>query len=333
MRILFMLLVRAVRRTRVPVLITSAVAIVTLLGVFWWMHNTYPKIAESARREEVAFWQMANELSIEDRAALLNYSLKTNELPRLLPWWEYDRHMCSAVVVKNIALYTNIKLVHASAWKLRAARACSTCVSNERKLTTIWDATEQFASDGSLTKVQLDDLTQEAKRLEFDPDKVYVMGLLWADTIYWEKITADKADINSHVALFIHGRVIHFIDMGDGVDPLRFEMLDELFAGGDLKPVWIAEVHEKTQATKKSRWRLVKTDFRLPKTQRELVFEQRVWPWESLRRFLVFPSKPWYAPDKWHALFQKADTLVEKSLLYRWRNGYDPYPTSFRETK
>lgn len=333
MRYLFMRLVLAVRRARFRLLIASCVAVVTLMGTFWWMHNTYPKIAADAKHEEVAFWQMADALSLEDRAALLNHSLKTNELPRLLPWWEYDRHMCSAVVVKNIALYTGIKLVHGSAWQLRTARACSNCVGNERKLTTVWDATEQFASDGSLTQDQLENLTHEVKGLEYDPDKVYVMGLLWTQTHYWEKIAADQADINSHVALFIRGRIIQFIDMDDGEDPLKFGTLDELFVGGDLKPVWIAEVHEKTQASKQTGWKLVKTDFRLPRTERELTFAQQIWPWKSLRRFLVFPSRPWYAPDTWHSFFQQADTLVEKSLLYRWRNGYDSYPTSFTEVR
>ncbi|NQV90469.1 hypothetical protein HQ487_03630, partial [Candidatus Uhrbacteria bacterium] len=140
-------------------------------------------------------------------------------------------------------------------------------------------------------------------------------------------------DINSHVALFIRGRIIQFIDMNDGIDPLRFETFDELFKQGDLKPVWIAEVHEKTQATQKSGWKLAKSDFRLPETTRELTYTQNVWQWESLRRFLIFPSRPWYAPSKWHGYFQQADTLVEKSLLYRWRNGYDPYPTTFTEVE
>ncbi|MBI4256822.1 hypothetical protein HY626_02070 [Candidatus Uhrbacteria bacterium] len=264
------------RCARFPVLVASVFSIVTLSGILWWMYNTYPKLAEDARREEVAFWSMANKLSLEDCVALLNHSLRTGELPRLFPWWEYDRHMCSAVVVKYISLYTGIKLVHASAWKVRTARACSNCVGNQRKLTTIWDATEQFAPDGSLTSMQLEELTQEVKSLSYDPDKVYVMGLLWTDTSYWEKITADKADINSHVALFIRGRVIQFIDMNDGKDPLKFGTLEELFADGDLKPVWIVETHEKTQATKKSRWKLVKNDFRLPVTTRELTFVQRV---------------------------------------------------------
>ena len=101
---------------------------------------------------------------------------------------------------------------------------------------------------------------------------------------------------------------------------------------GDLKPVWIAEVHEKTR-TRGGRGALVKEDLRLPTTARELAFEQRVWPWESLQRFLVFPSRPWYAPDRWHGLFQRADTLVEKSVLHRYRNGYDPYPTAFVEVE
>ena len=333
MKNLFMRLALAVRRARFPFLIATAITTMILSGILWWMYNTYPKLAEDARREEVAFWQMADKLSQEDRAALLNHSVKTGELPRVLPWWEYDRHMCSAVAVKYIALYTGVKLVHASAWKLRTTRACPNCVGNERKLTTIWDATEQFAPDGSLTPDTLDELTQEVKGLEYDPDKVYVMGLLWSDTSYWEKITADKADINSHAAVFLRGRVIQFIDMNDGVVPLKFGTLDELFAGGDLKPVWIAEVHEKTRATKKSGWKFVKDDFRLPVTERELTFGQRVWAWESLRRFLIFPSKPWYTPNTWHGYFQQADTLVEKSLLYRWRNGYDPYPTNFTEVE
>jgi hypothetical protein len=286
-------------------------------------------MAEMARSEEVAFWHMSNQLSLEDRSALVNYSVRTSNLPHVLPWWEYDRHMCSAVVVKYIALFANIKFVHSSAWTLRTRRVCPTCVSNSRKLTTIWDATERFASDGSLTSETRNELTQEVLTLKYDPDRIYVLGLLWSNTSYWDEITADKADINSHVALFVRGRVIHFIDMGDGRDPLRMETMGELFAQGDLKPVWIAEVHEKTP-------RLAQNsipDFRLPKTTRELAFEQNVWPWESLQKYLVFPSRPWYAPDRWHGFFQRADTLVEKSLLFRWRNGYDPYPTRFYEAE
>jgi hypothetical protein len=236
--------------------------------------------------------------------------------------------MCSAVVVKYIALFTNIKFVHASAWTLRTKRACPTCVNNSRKLSTIWDATERFAPDGSLTPDLLETLTQEVKALEFDPNKVYVMGILWGNTGYWERITADQADINSHVALFVRGRVIHFIDMGDGLDPLRMETLEQVFEDKRLKPVWVAEVHEKTPRGKSTA-----PEFRLPVTTRELAFEQRVWPWESLQKFLIFPSRPWYAPDRWHGFFQRADTLVEKSLLYRWRNGYDPYPRRFYEVK
>ena len=332
MRFFLLILARTLRRARVPFLIICTISFALFASTAWWMHSTYPQLAAQARAEEVAFWHMANDLTLDDRSALLNHSLRTGQLPRVLPWWEHDRHMCSAVVVKYINLFTNIKFVHSSAWTLREKRACPgpKCVSNARKLTTVWDATEEFAPDGSLTQDQLKELTQEVRELEYDPDKVYVMGLLWANTSYWEKITADNADINSHVALIVRGRVIHFIDMGDGVDPLRLETLEEVFTRGDLKPVWVAEVHKKTQDGGRKRG-LVKTDLHLPVTKRELAFEQRVWPWKSLRRFLVFPSRPWYTPNHWHGFFQQADTLVEKSLLHRYRNGYDPYPTKFVE--
>ncbi len=332
MRHALLILARALPSARVPFLCACALALVTLLSAALWLRSTYPRIAQEARGEEVTFWRMANRLTLEDRAALLNYSLRAGNMPRVLPWWEHDRHMCSAVVVKYIALFTGVKLVHSSAWTLRTKRACSTCVSNERKLTTIWDATEQFASDGSLTPSQREALTKDVKKLEYDPAKVYVVGLLWSDTNYWDKITADQADINSHVALLLRGYVIHFIDMGYGVEPLRLETMDKVFARGNLKPVWIAEVHKKTRAQGR-RGRLVKEDLRLPATARELAFEQRVWPWKSLRQLLIFPSRPWYAPDRWHMFFQRADTLVEKSLLHRFRNGYDPYPTKFIEVQ
>lgn len=327
MRHILNTLARALRRARVPFLTLFVTSAVAVCAIAWWMNSTYPQMAAQARREEVAFWHMSNALTPEDRSALVNHIVRTGNLPHVLPWWEYDRHMCSAVVVKYVAMCTNIKFVHSSAWTLRTKRACATCVVNSRKLTTVWDATERFAPDGSLTPEVRDGLVAEVMALEYDPGKVYLMGLLWANTSYWEEITEDSADINSHVALFVRGRVIHFIDMGDGLDPLRMETMEELFARGDLKPVWIAEVHEKTPR----RARDSTPDFRLPETTRELAFEQNVWPWESLQKYLVFPSRPWYAPDRWHGFFQRADTLVEKSLLYRWRNGYDPYPTRFVE--
>ncbi len=332
MRQSFLRLARALHRARVPLLVAFAVIVLATGASGWWMHSTYPRLAAQARFEEVAFWRLAGTLSLEDRAALLNHSLRTKELPRVLPWWEHDRHMCSAVVVKYIALFTGIRLVHGSAWSLRTKRACAPCVSNGRKLTTVWDATEQFALDGSLTDDQLEALVGEVKTLPYDSDKLYVMGLLWRETMYWEQITADHADINSHVALIARGHAIHFIDMGDGVDPLRLETLEQVFARGDLLPVWVAEVHEKTRWDRRT-GELAKEDFRLPVTTRELAFEQRVWPWKSLRRRLVFPSRPWYAPDRWHSFFQRADTLVEKSWLHRRRNGYDPYPTKFVEVE
>lgn len=332
MRHVVLCLARACGRARIPLMILGALVLLGLGASLWWMHATYPELAAQARAEEVAFWHRVNSLPLEDRSALLNHSVRTGQLPRVLPWWEHDRHMCSAVVVKYIVLFTGIKLVHTSAWTLREKRACATCVSNARKLTPVWDATDRFAPDGGLAPEVLKSLVHEVQDFPYDPDKVYVMGLLWRDTIYWDKITADNADINSHLALIMRGRVIHFIDMGDGVDPLRFETLQEVFARGDLNPVWIAEIHEKTR-THGGRGALTKEDFRLPATTRELAFEQRVWPWTSLRRFLVFPSRPWYAPDRWHSFFQRADTLVEKSLLHRYRNGYDPYPTSFVEVE
>ncbi len=331
MRSYLIRLVLAVRRASVPFLKGLLVLIVILSGIVGWMYWSYEDISKEARAEELAFWDTVDAMTLEDRAALLSYSIRTGTLPHVLPWWEHDRHMCSAVVVKYIVLFTGIKLVHSSAWEVREKKACSNCVSNARKLTTLWDGTEFYGADGSIELETRNELVQQVESVATDPDKVYIIGILWAGTSYWDDMQADQADINSHVALLMHGHVIHFF-ADNGEHPLRLETFEEMFSNQEFSPVWIAEVHKKTRARAPD-WVLTKQDLRLPRVEHEIAFEQNVWPWPSLQRWLVFPSRPWFAGGRKNEIFQRADALVEKSLLFRLRNGYDIYPTTFQPTE
>ena len=300
-----------------------------IVGAF--LYHDYPSVRDQARAEENVFWGISNRLTPADRSALVNYIVRTNTLPHMLPWWEQDRDMCSAVVVKYIALFTGIKFFHTGAWQFRSLRPCGNCVANERKLTNLWDATEQFDQDGNLPSGKKAELVKQVTSLPFERDKLYVIGLLWEETSWWEKIREAKRDVNSHVVLYTNGKVIHFFHHLDE-HPLRIETLSDLFRRGDMKPVWVAEVHEKSRATAPD-WILTKKEFRFVRTHRELAFEQNVWPWMSLKRYLRFPAVPDFLPESWHDVTKKADTLMEKTLLMHYRNGFDPYPTAFREVK
>src|SRR3989339_685217 len=99
MRFILFRLARAVRRAKIPFFVLCVLIVAFFVSAIKWMHSTYPQMAAEARAEEMTFWRMADKLTAEDRAALLNYGLRTGKLPRVLPWWEHDRHMCSAVVV------------------------------------------------------------------------------------------------------------------------------------------------------------------------------------------------------------------------------------------
>jgi hypothetical protein len=321
------------RRRKILRVFLSLIGVSLIIGIIAgvYLYREYPDVKKQARAEENVFWAKSNRLSQEDRSALANYIVRTNALPHLLPWWEHDRNMCSAVVVKYISLLTGIKFFHTSAWQFRSLRPCNGCVANNRKLTTVWDVTEDFDKDGKLAPGKKEANIHQVKSLTFDNDKLYVIGLLWNKTTWWESIRTVGADVNSHVALILRGKVIHFFHLGDE-HPMRIETLEQLFGRGDMDPVWVAEVHEKSRAVAPD-WILTPSEFHFVQTNRELAFEQNVWPWMSLKRFLRFPSEPDFVPASWHGVFQKADTLLEKTLLMSYRNGFDPYPTSFREVK
>lgn len=289
--------------------------------IFTLLYLNYPKVKAETRTEELVFWKSVDALSAEDHSALLNHIERTGRLPRFLPWWEMDNAMCSATVVKYIVLATGIKLVHASAWTVRTERAkliatgedCTTCVSNADKLTTVWDETARYNADGHLAPGVKVELQDTVRQFNFEPTQVYMIGLLWEDTTYWDEVVAAGKDINSHVALWVRGRVIHFIHREAGVDPLYYETVDELFADGKLQPVWISRVHAKGK----------RRNLRLPKTDRELAFCQNVMPYEMLSHALVFPRRFYLTPP---AYTERLDALVERSLLHWSRNGYDMYP-------
>jgi hypothetical protein len=291
-----------------------------------WSYYSYDETRKETRLEEKVFWAKVDKFSLEDRAALLRYSFENDVLPRVLPWWDYDSAACSTVVTKYINLFTGVKLVHTSAWNLRTYKLpCTRCVSNDRKLTTIWDKTELYNEDGRLPEGVKDELIAEVKELSLHRKKMYVIGLLWEETTYWEQISAEGPDINSHVALLIDGRAIHFIHLGD--DPMIVESIDDLFAGGEQQPVWIAEVHCKTRATSADGYKkLRKKDLLFPEASHEFVFEQRVMPYWLLRTLTRFPGRPQFESTKWNEYFRQADSLIEKSLLHHVRFGYDMYP-------
>ncbi len=302
-----------------------AETLAVLVGVFGTvlalLYLHYPQVKIDSRQEELAFWKSVDALTAEDHSALLNYVERTGKLPRILPWWEMDNSMCSATVVKYISMFTGVKLVHASAWTIRTARAkliatgepCLTCVSNATKFTTVWDKNALYDQDGKLPPGTKESLQDEVRNFLFERDQVYVIGLLWEDTTYWDEIAAAGADKNSHVALWVRGLVLHFIHREPGVDPLYYESVDDLFADGKLEPVWIARVHAKGQ----------KEGLRLPVTARELPFCQNVMPWSVMRHTLVFPRRFYLIPS---AYTEGLDGLIERSL-FRWvRNGYDLYP-------
>ncbi len=287
--------------------------------------DRYPAMSEQARLDERAFWDEVDTLTLEERSGLYNYSLRTGIAPRLLPPWEYDRDMCSAMVTKMINFVTGVKFVHTSAWEFRTHRINAGTVSNGRKLTTVWDQTAQFDDDGNISPDVHARLVADVLAYPFDPQKVYVLGPLWTETKYWTEIKAAGADINSHLVFISNGMVTHLVHRDDVSDPLHFEPPADVFADGTMKPVWLAEVHERSYA-RKGRGPLVVDPLRLPIVEGELPFTQNVVPYSVLRRIIAFPSKPWFAPESWWPTFAQADSGVEKTVLYGMRNRYDFYP-------
>ncbi|MDP2631623.1 MAG: hypothetical protein Q8P30_02540 [Candidatus Uhrbacteria bacterium] len=313
-----------IKRVAIMFAILSGVALVAGVVITFatgkLIYN-YPEVKEDLRSEELAFWATAKRLSLEDRSALLNYSERTGELPRVLPWWEYDNAMCSATVTKYINLFTGVPLVHSSAWTIRTHRLNPGWVSNDRKLTTVWDKTDEFDADGRLEPDVKKKLISEVENYPFEWDQIYVLGLLWENTGYMEKIQEDGQDINSHVALWVRGKVIHFIHRRPYLDPLKYESLEDVFTNGELLPVWIARVHPKKQKGSTAR------AFRLPQTKREMSFTQKVMPYWLLENMLIFPRSAWFTPRALGPILEQGDSLVEKSLFHKWRIGYDMYPT------
>lgn len=310
----------------VSIMVGVLMALAIMIGVI--IHN-HPSTARHVRDEELAFWGQIDTLSLEDRSALINYMERTGEIPRVLPWWEYDNDMCSATVVKYIVLLTGVKLVHAPAWQLREHRACQDCVRNSRKLVTMWDATNRFDKYGTPNDKAA--LIADAQRFNFDPDQIYVIGFLWEETGWWDTIKAQGPDINSHVGLVIHGRVLHFIHYDHSGDPLQFESIDEIWDRGKLLPVWIARVQRKSGYDK--RHRLSNAPLRLPRVSYELAFDQEVMPYEVLRHALIFPRRHKLLPKQLEPLLEQADGVLEKALFAYVRNGYDMYPTEFRRVQ
>ncbi|HLD18003.1 MAG TPA: hypothetical protein VJB99_02920 [Patescibacteria group bacterium] len=313
------------RRTRKRLVrILCAGLLVGLSLFFGWVCHTYPATAEKAKIEEKRFWKKADRMTLEERSALLNHVIRTNKLPRVLPWWEYDNDLCAATVVKYTNLFTGVRLVQTSAWQLRSYRISRTHVSNSRKLLTVWDRTEEY-KNGRLTPEKKTELLDVIQRFPFDPDKVYVLGLLWEETRYWEKIKTEGPDINSHVALLVRGSaVIHFIHAGPD-DPLRMESLSAALAEKKIFPVWIAEVRQKSRI--RTHRKLESAELLLPRVSGELAFRQNMMPWETIREYLVVPREPWFLPRFTYSWTKKGDALIEKSLLFHVRNGYDLYPT------
>lgn len=311
----------------------ASVVLGTLMGLtlafFYW---TYEGVAEQARQEELAFWKRSgvHSLSPVDRSALLNYIERTGEVPSVLPWWELDEDRCSATVTKYVALFTGVELVHAAAWRVRqAGYTCRDCVNNGRKLITKWEGTRAYGDNGDISRQARERIVGEVKNFAFDPNKVYMLGLLWSNTRWWDTIQVDGEDINSHVALVVRGQVIHFIHTNAWSDPLKVETLDELFQSGDLAPVWLAEVAHKSRAKPPSYKTLVAQPLVLPKTMCELPFTQRKAPWAILAVATAFDGLP-FVSDETNA---RIDTFVEKSILYRlgaW-GLFEMYPTFHRE--
>ncbi len=284
-----------------------------------WLH--YPDVKAANSAEEKTFWSSVDTMTAEDHSALLNFVGKTGRYPRILPWWEMDNVMCSATAIKYVALFTGEKFAHGKAWTVRTdvpnlkdgSGPCDACVNNAKKLTEVWNRQDLIGDDGKVAPGTKEALQAEVKAFPFDQTQVYLMGFLYEDTTFWEDVKAAGKDKNSHVGLWVRGKVIHFIHRQPGVDPLYAESLDDLFSDGKLIPTWISRVHPKGN----------RDVLRMPETTKELPFCQNVMPYAYLEKALLFPRRISHLPESWT---EQGDGLVERSL-FRWvRNGYDMYP-------
>jgi len=300
----------------------ALIALVAVIALGIWGYLSYPRVRDAALAEEKEFWRQADALSLEDRSALVNFVERTEQLPRVLPWWQYDEDVCSITAVKYLNLFTGIKLVHSAAWKVR------TTGLNGRKLTTVWDESDQYSKDSRLALETEEQLINKVGRFPFETNKVYLMGMRWKGTRWSEVIKAEGLDVNSHLVLVIRGRAIHYHHRDAG-DPIHFESVEELLADGTMLPVWIAETHEKSRTHPPSK-KLVVSEFQLPQVEQELTFEQRVMAYSTIQKWLVFPGAIRFLPVN---LSKRMDTFVEKSVLQRVRNGYDMYPRLNTEEK
>lgn len=308
-------------------------AVLGALGVLTlaYFYKTYDAVRDGAEEADMTFWkQEVLALTPTQRAALLNYVDRTGEVPHVLPWWEYDADRCSATVTKYVVLFSGIELVHAPAWRIREHSVCPTCVKNSRKMITRWEVPQNvYGDDGSLDVSDRDRIVSEVMSLDFDPNRIYMIGLLWSQTRWWETILEDGEDINSHVALVVRGKVLHFIHTDAWSDPLKVETLEELFASGDLGPVWVTEVTQKSRTRPGARNQLVHDPYVLPRTECELPFEQTRLPWLALSTLTELDGLP-FSTEEVNSQF---DTFLEKSVLHRlaqW-GPFDMYPRFNKE--
>ena len=317
-------------------LVVILIAIVAFLA---FARLDYNRMSAVALAEERAFWRDedhgANQLTLEERGALMNFIERTERLPRLLPAWYRDQDACSLVVVKWIHLLTGVAFIHAPAWQLRSFtyHPEPTWVSNSRKLTGRWDATDRFNENAEVSDETFAELVDEMTDFSYEEDAIYVLGLRWRETAWAEEIAAADADINSHVALWVRGRVIHFIHRR-GSDPLQWETVEEMLAYGDLAPVWIEEVHAKSRTRRADGYRRFVADpMRLPRPDWELPYAQRQMPWWLMNALLPVPSVR-NLPSEYRGFFQGLDTVIEKTIFYwmpRWAN--ELYPTIQEEAR
>ena len=284
----------AISRPRVTIAIIVTLVIFGL-GVFWFASIT----ANRALAEERAFWIEASRLSSDERTMIKNDMVRTGRVPHLLPWWEMDQDRCAAVVWKLTNLITGVPLTHGdngAAWNLRK--------QNSGKLRTVWDVTHRFDSKGRLND-QLEPTIVELRAFldGLDPKGVYLIGFRYTSTLVGSKIRRDNADINSHVVMMTDLVFFHMFRYGNDEDPVVADFQERFFSyNKGMQPVWVAQVIQNGKP------------FRFTNSDRKFPMQQRVYPWKSLRWFLMIPD------------WSRGVNAIERALLFWFRNGYDMYP-------